>query len=43
VKRILDIFRKYDYDGHIVLEYFGQDDPAEPNRQGVEMLRRLTT
>ena len=43
VKRILDIFRKYDYDGHIVLEYFGQDDPAEPNRQGVELLRRLTT
>lgn len=42
VKRLLDIFRKNGYDGHIVLEYFGQDDPAEPNGRGVELLRRLT-
>jgi hypothetical protein len=41
VKRILDIYQKNGYDGHVVLEYFGQDDPAQPNRQGVELLRRL--
>lgn len=41
VKRLLDIYHKNGYDGHIVLEYFGQDDPAEPNRRGVELLRRL--
>jgi sugar phosphate isomerase/epimerase len=41
VKRILDIFDKNAYDGYVVLEYYGQDDPANPNKRGVELLRRL--
>jgi sugar phosphate isomerase/epimerase len=41
VRRILDIFRKAGYDGHLVLEYYGQGDPAEPCGKGVALLRKL--
>jgi sugar phosphate isomerase/epimerase len=41
VPRLLDIFRKAGYDGHLVLEYYGQGDPAEPCAKGVALLRRL--
>jgi sugar phosphate isomerase/epimerase len=41
VPRLLDIFREAGYDGHLVLEYYGQDDPAEPCAKGVALLRRL--
>ncbi|KPK59384.1 MAG: hypothetical protein AMK73_08655 [Planctomycetes bacterium SM23_32] len=41
VPRLLDILRSVGYDDHIVLEYSGRDDPAEPCRQGVALLRKL--
>ncbi len=41
VKRLLDIYRSTGYDGHVVLEYHGQDDPQEPNKLGVALLRHL--
>jgi len=41
VPRLLDIFRKAGYDGHIVLEYYGQGDPAESCAKGVALLRKL--
>jgi len=41
VARILDIFRKVGYDGYVVLEYFGRDDPHEPNAKGAALLQRL--
>jgi len=41
VARILDIYRAAGYDGWLVLEYFGQDDPHEPNAAGVALLQRL--
>ena len=41
VPRLLDIFRSAGYDGHIVLEYYAQGDPAEPCAKGVALLRRL--
>jgi hypothetical protein len=43
VARILDIFRSVGYDGHVVLEYYGREDPAEPCAKGVALLRRLLT
>jgi sugar phosphate isomerase/epimerase len=41
VPRLLDILRKAGYDGHIVLEYYGADDPAAACAKGVALLRRL--
>lgn len=41
VKRLLDIFRSVGYDDHVVLEYYGTGDPAEPCAKGVALLRRL--
>jgi sugar phosphate isomerase/epimerase len=41
VARLLDIFRKAGYDGHVVLEYYAQEDPAEPCAKGVALLRKL--
>lgn len=41
VNRLLETFRSAGYDGHVVLEYYGQDDPAEPVAKGVALLRRL--
>lgn len=41
VARLLDIFRSAGYDDHVVLEYYGREDPAEPTAKGVTLLRRL--
>jgi sugar phosphate isomerase/epimerase len=41
VERLLDILLGVGYDGHVVLEYYGRDDPQEPCRKGVGLLRRL--
>jgi len=41
VRRLLDIFHSVGYNGHIVLEYDGSGDPAEPCAKGVALLRRL--
>lgn len=41
VRRLLDIFHSVGYNGHIVLEYYGSGDPAEPCAKGVALLRRL--
>lgn len=41
VPRLIDIFREVGYDGHVVLEYYGQDDPAEPVAKGIALLRRI--
>ena len=41
VARILGIYKAVGYDGWIVLEYFGPDDPHEPNAKGVALLKRL--
>jgi sugar phosphate isomerase/epimerase len=41
VPRILSILKQAGYNGWIVLEYFGDDDPHEPNALGVALLRRL--
>ncbi len=41
VERILDIYRRTGFDGYIVLEYWGEGEPEEPNAKGVELLRRL--
>ena len=40
-KRILDIWRKVGYDGHIVLEVYGKgDDPAGVSAKGLALLRK---
>ena len=41
VGRILDIFRGAGYEGHVVLEYYGTDDPVGANARGVALLRKL--
>lgn len=41
VPRLLDIFRSAGYDGHVVLEYYGDGDPEEPCAKGTALLRRL--
>jgi len=41
VARVLDIYREAGYDGWIVLEYAGKDDPHEPTAMCVADLRRL--
>lgn len=41
VARIIDIYRHVGYDGFIVLEYWGNDEPEEPNARGVSLLKRL--
>lgn len=41
VARILDIYRKAGFDGFIVLEYWGEGEPEEPNAKGVQVLQRL--
>jgi len=42
VPRLLDIMREAGYDGHMVLEYYGRDDPAPACKSGIELLRRLS-
>lgn len=41
VARILGIYRKAGFDGFIVLEYWGDGEPEEPNAKGIALLRRL--
>ena len=41
VPRLLGIYRKAGYNGWLVLEYHGKDDPHEPNAKGVALLKRL--
>ncbi len=41
VKRLLEIFQSVGYDDHLVLEFYGTDDPAEPTAKAVAALRRL--
>ena len=38
---MLGIFKAAGYDGHVVLEYYGKDDPRESMRKGVAQLKRL--
>lgn len=41
VARILGIYRHVGYDGFIVLEYWGNAEPEEPNAKGVALLKKL--
>jgi len=41
VPRLLRIYQQAGYDGYVVLEYWGDDDPEPPNAQGVALLKRL--
>ena len=41
VRRLLEIFQGVGYDGDVVLEYYGRDDPAEPTARAVKALRKL--
>jgi len=41
VSRILEMLKPVGYDEWIVLEFFGRDDPHEPNAKGVALLKRL--
>ncbi len=41
VGRVLDIYGSVGYDGFIVLEYWGDGEPEEPNAKGVALLRKL--
>ena len=41
VARLIRILADAGYDGHVVLEYFGRDDPADACAKGVALLRRL--
>ena len=40
VPRIVEIYRQVGYDGFIVLEYWGNDEPEEPNTKGVVTLKQ---
>ncbi|MFO7957007.1 MAG: sugar phosphate isomerase/epimerase family protein [Candidatus Brocadiia bacterium] len=40
VERLIEILRAAGYDGHIVLEYYGKDDPADSSERGLALLRR---
>ena len=39
--RILDIYREVGFDGFVVLEYYREGDPEEPNAKGVALLKKL--
>lgn len=41
VARMIEIYRQSGYDGFIVLEYWGDDEPEDPNGKGVVLLRKL--
>ena len=41
VQRIIDIFNSVNYDGDIVLEYFGDGDPRSSIEKGVHCLKKL--
>jgi sugar phosphate isomerase/epimerase len=41
VDRIIKIYRRVGYDGFIVLEYWGNGEPEEPNAKGVALLKTL--
>lgn len=41
VARIIDIYREAGYDGFIVLEYWGNGEPEEPNAKGAALLKKL--
>ncbi len=40
VGRLVGIMRAAGYDGHIVLEYYGRDEPADSSERGLALLRR---
>jgi len=40
VPRIIEIYRQVGYEGFIVLEYWGNGEPEEPNAKGVNVLKR---
>lgn len=41
VERVLRIFKAAGYAGHVVLEYYGKDDPRDSMAKGVAQLRRI--
>ncbi len=41
IPRIVQIYRNANYDGFIVLEYWGDDEPEDPNAKGVALLSRI--
>ncbi len=41
VARIIEIYRQVGYDGFIVLEYWGNDEPEDPNAKGVTLLKKV--
>lgn len=41
VERYINILKKYNYTGHIVLEYYGNSDPSYSCNLGVKLLRKF--
>ncbi len=41
VERLVSIFKDVGYDGHIVLEYFGQGDPRDSMTSGLKLLDEI--